>query len=68
MVLQLAATAQRVHRRSRDAKSFGDLPHGQLDPSEAGSECPLDSGTKRGTKLQATCCGSVRQVREANVA
>jgi hypothetical protein len=64
MVLQLAATAQRVHRRSRDAKSFGDLPHGELDPSEAGSECPLDSGTK----LQATCCGSVRQVREANVA
>ena len=67
-MLQLAAAAQRVHRRGRYAEALGDGAHGELDLSEAGSEHGLDRGTKGGTKLRATCCGLLRSVRVGLVA
>jgi hypothetical protein len=68
VVLELAVAAQRVHRRGRDAKALGDVPDGQLDHSEACPERPLDRGTKGGTKLRDTFCGSVRSMREPEIA
>jgi hypothetical protein len=68
VVLQLAAPAERVHRRGRDAEPLGDTADGELGLSEEGSGGPSDRGTKGGTKLRATCCGSVRQVRDPKIA
>ena len=67
-VLELMAATQRVHRRGRDAEALGDTANGKLGHSETGSERPLGRGTKGGTKLRATCCGSVRQVRDRRIA
>jgi hypothetical protein len=63
MVLQLASVAERVHRRGRDAQPPGDLTYGQLDAPRADSE----RVSKGVSKLRASCCGLVRQVREGEM-
>jgi hypothetical protein len=63
MVLQLAAVAERVHRRGRDAQPPGDFSYGQLAALGAIPE----RVSKGVSKLRASCCGLVRQVREGEM-
>ncbi len=67
MVFELATTAQRVHRCGGDVQARGDVANGELWSCQAGPDRSLGRGTKGGTKLRDTRCGSMRLMREPGI-